>query len=117
MTSAFRVVRRSRSGNGHSSYGWQMIVWINGPLGVGKTSLVRELVRLLPESRVHDPERLGWLLKRSVARLRPRDYQQLAVWRRGTILLAHWAGRGDRTVLIPMTVLDPECLDDLFNGP
>ncbi len=53
-----------------------MIVWINGPFGIGKTSVVRELVGLIPESRVHDPERLGWLLKRTVGRFRPRDYPE-----------------------------------------
>lgn len=91
-------------------------MWTNGPFGVGKTSVVRELVGLVPESRVHDPERLGWLLKRTVGRFRPRDYQHLALWRRGTVLLAHRAGRGGRTVFVPMTVLNPECLDELLNG-
>ncbi|HEU5007532.1 MAG TPA: AAA family ATPase [Jatrophihabitantaceae bacterium] len=93
-----------------------MIVWLNGPFGVGKSSVARELVRLVPKSRIHDPERLGWLLKRTVGRLRPGDYQQLSLWQHGTISRAHRAGRDGRAVFVPMTVLNPEHLDRLLTG-
>lgn len=65
-----------------------MIVWLNGAFGVGKTSAAGELRDVLPQGRLHDPERLGWLLQRTVGRWQPGDYQHLSSWRRGTVWLA-----------------------------
>ena len=41
-----------------------MIVWINGTFGAGKTSTARELVDLIPQSTLFDPELIGGALCR-----------------------------------------------------
>jgi hypothetical protein len=41
-----------------------MLVWINGPFGVGKTAIAFELSRRLPGSAVCDPEHLGYGMRR-----------------------------------------------------
>lgn len=65
----------------HARRLWRVIVWINGVFGVGKTSTAAELVSLLPQMRVCNPERLGWFLQRTVGLLRPGDFQHLHSWR------------------------------------
>lgn len=94
-----------------------MIVWLNGAFGVGKTSAAGELRDVLPQGRLHDPERLGWLLQRTVGRWQPGDYQHLSSWRRGTVWLAGRAARSAGTTLVvPMSVLRPAYLDELLSG-
>jgi hypothetical protein len=60
-----------------------MIVWINGPFGVGKSTMAELLVERWPQATVFDPEHLGFLLR---ARQPPDvvvgDFQDLSVWRR-----------------------------------
>ena len=36
-----------------------MIVWINGAFGAGKTTTARELIELIPNSTLFDPEDIG----------------------------------------------------------
>jgi adenylylsulfate kinase-like enzyme len=43
--------------------GTAVIVWLNGPFGVGKTTTARALVDVLPGSRLLDPEHVGLLLR------------------------------------------------------
>ena len=40
-----------------------MIVWLNGAFGAGKTSTAKELLQLLPNARLYDPEHVGFLLR------------------------------------------------------
>ena len=93
-----------------------MIVWLNGPFGVGKTTVAAELVRRLPGARTFDPERLGWALKRTVGVFRPGDYQHLRLWRQGTIVGASRRARGSGALIVPMTVLCRAHLDELLQG-
>lgn len=39
-----------------------MIVWINGAFGAGKTTTGRELIELIPNSTLFDPEVIGGAL-------------------------------------------------------
>ncbi|MFD5114222.1 NUDIX domain-containing protein [Streptomyces sp. NPDC058391] len=97
-----------------------MIVWVNGAFGAGKTSTARELIDLIPNSTLYDPELLGG----EVARLLPQkrlaevsDYQDLPIWRRLVVdtaaaLLAEVGG----VLVIPMTLLRQEYRDEIFGG-
>lgn len=93
-----------------------MIVWLNGPFGVGKSSTAAQLASLLPKARFVDPERLGGVLHFTIGWLRPGDFQNLWVWRRGTVLLTRWAARRGTVVVVPMSVLRPSVLDELMRG-
>lgn len=60
-----------------------MIVWINGPFGVGKSTAACLLAGLWPGATLFEPEYLGSLLRHwyppdTVV----DDFQDLSVWRR-----------------------------------
>ncbi|MER7829362.1 NUDIX domain-containing protein [Streptomyces sp. NPDC095602] len=97
-----------------------MIVWINGAFGAGKSSAARELIDLIPNSTLYDPELTGGALP---ALLPPDrlsatgDYQDLRIWRRLVVdtaaaLLAEVGG----VLVVPMTVLRQEYRDEIFGG-
>ncbi|MDT9701299.1 NUDIX domain-containing protein [Streptomyces sp. P17] len=97
-----------------------MIVWINGPFGAGKTTTARELIELIPNSTLFDPEVIGGALPHL---LPPKhlaevgDFQDLPIWRRLVIdtaaaMLAELGG----TLVVPMTLLRQEYRDEIFGG-
>lgn len=94
-----------------------MIVWLNGPIGGGKSQLAAELHQALPGSVVADPEEVGALLRRSLAShpSSKGDYQEYPAWRSLTVRwiteLHQYTGG---PVIVPMTVLDPLCATELF---
>jgi hypothetical protein len=90
-----------------------VIVWLNGPFGVGKSTLVGELCRREPGARAFDPERIGWVLKRTIGLVRRGDYQDLPAWRAATVSAAAWQARGADPLLVPMTILRRRYLDEI----
>ncbi|GGV00508.1 ATP/GTP-binding protein [Streptomyces litmocidini] len=97
-----------------------MIVWINGGFGAGKSSTARELVDLIPNSTLYDPELTGGGLRRLLPAKRlaeVEDYQDLPIWRRLVVdtaaaLLAEVGG----VLVVPMTLLRQEYRDEIFGG-
>ncbi|MFD3354187.1 NUDIX domain-containing protein [Streptomyces fradiae] len=95
-----------------------MIVWINGAFGAGKSSAARELIDLIPNSTLYDPELIGG----AVPLLLPPDRLpgtgdpwDLRIWRRLVVdaaaaLLAEVGG----VLVVPMTVLRQEHRDEIF---
>jgi 8-oxo-dGTP pyrophosphatase MutT (NUDIX family)/predicted kinase len=96
------------------------VVWINGAFGAGKTSTARELIELIPNSTLFDPEVIGAGLPHLLPAKRLAevgDYQDLPIWRRLVIdtaaaLLAELGG----TLVVPMTLLRQEYRDEIFGG-
>ncbi|HET9381460.1 MAG TPA: NUDIX domain-containing protein [Streptomyces sp.] len=97
-----------------------MIVWVNGTFGAGKSTTARELIELIPNSTLFDPEVLGGTL---LHLLPPKhlagagDFQDLPIWRRLVIdtaaaMLAELGG----TLVVPMTLLRQEYRDEIFGG-
>ncbi len=97
-----------------------MIVWINGAFGAGKTSAARELVDLIPNSTLYDPELVGAALPGLLPPERLAavdDVQDLPIWRRLVVdtaaaVLAEVGG----VLVVPMTVLRQEYRDEIFGG-
>ncbi|MFF8831445.1 NUDIX domain-containing protein [Streptomyces sp. NPDC015131] len=97
-----------------------MIVWINGAFGAGKTTTARELVDLIPNSTVYDPEVIGGTLRHLLPQKRlaeVTDYQDLPMWRRMVVdtaaaMLAELGG----VLVVPMTLLRQEYRDEIFGG-
>ncbi|MEV5959647.1 NUDIX domain-containing protein [Streptomyces sp. NPDC051987] len=97
-----------------------MIVWVNGAFGAGKTTTARELIELIPNSTLFDPELLGGALTdllpaKYLAEV--GDFQDLPIWRRLVIdtaaaMLAELGG----TLVVPMTLLRQEYRDEIFGG-
>jgi 8-oxo-dGTP pyrophosphatase MutT (NUDIX family) len=97
-----------------------VIVWINGAFGAGKTTTARELIDLIPNSTLFDPELIGgglsYLLPpKHLAEV--TDFQDLPIWRRLVVdtaaaLLAELGG----VLVVPMTLLRQEYRDEIFGG-
>ncbi|WP_018570966.1 NUDIX hydrolase [Streptomyces sp. PsTaAH-124] len=97
------------------------VVWINGTFGAGKSATARELIDLIPNSTLFDPEVIGGLLAQHL--LPPKhlagagDLQDLPIWRRLVIdtaaaMLAELGG----TLVVPMTLLRQDHRDEIFGG-
>ncbi|MFE5755482.1 NUDIX domain-containing protein [Streptomyces massasporeus] len=96
------------------------VVWINGAFGAGKTTTARELIELIPNSTLFDPEVVGGTLAHLLPPKRLAevgDFQDLPIWRRLVIdtaaaMLAELGG----TLVVPMTLLRQEYRDEIFGG-
>ncbi|MGA5413643.1 NUDIX hydrolase [Streptomyces pseudogriseolus] len=97
-----------------------MIVWVNGAFGAGKTTTAHELIELIPNSTLFDPEVIGGALEQLLPPKRLAevgDFQDLPIWRRLVIdtaaaMLAELGG----TLVVPMTLLRQEYRDEIFGG-
>ncbi|MGW7041221.1 NUDIX hydrolase [Streptomyces avermitilis] len=97
-----------------------MIVWINGAFGAGKTTTARELIDLIPNSALFDPEVIGGALTHLLPPKRLAevgDFQDLPIWRRLVVdtaaaMLADLGG----VLVVPMTLLRQEYRDEIFGG-
>ena len=94
-----------------------MIIWINGPFGAGKTTLAEELSARLPDAMTFDPEEVGLMLRHGVTPSPSGDFQDLPFWRSLTVatvleLRKHYG----RTLLVPMTLVRAEYVEDVFGG-
>ncbi|MFF3306160.1 NUDIX domain-containing protein [Streptomyces sp. NPDC002952] len=97
-----------------------MIVWINGAFGAGKTTTARELIDLIPNSTLFDPEVIGGALTHLLPAKRLAevgDFQDLPIWRRLVVdtaaaMLAELGG----VLVVPMTLLRQEYRDEIFGG-
>jgi 8-oxo-dGTP pyrophosphatase MutT (NUDIX family) len=97
-----------------------VIIWVNGAFGAGKSSAAGEMLDLIPESTLYDPEVLGSCLRQLLPEKRLQevtDYQDLAIWRRLVVeaaadLLAEVGG----VLITPMTLLRQDHRDEIFGG-
>jgi hypothetical protein len=94
---------------------------LNGPFGVGKSTVAKVLRREIAGSRLYDPEWVGMILMRL-----PRwmlkgagidDFQYIALWRRFTV----WGIRlfqffASGPVIVPMTFSRRDYFDEVVSG-
>lgn len=94
------------------------VVWINGPLGVGKTTVAEKLVERLPAAVLYDPELVGAMLRHIVpSSLQGSDYQDIPLWRRLVRLLAlQLLADYSRPLVVPMTLVVPAYFDEIVGG-
>jgi hypothetical protein len=101
-----------------SCSGHPMIVWINGPFGIGKSTVAGLLAQRWPRATVFDPEQIGYLLRTwQPGDAEVADFQDLSVWRR----LVRETARGllrdfHRPLIVPMTLLRPAYFDEIVGG-
>jgi predicted kinase len=95
-----------------------MIIFLNGPFGVGKSSVAKALASRLPRSVIFDPEELG----AKVGRLQPEhtttDWQDAPLWRELVIegLRNVKTHAPSSIVIVPMTVWRRNYLEELIRG-
>ena len=95
----------------------RMLVWINGPFGVGKTAVAADLHRRVPGSVICDPEHVGIGMHRMLPRSQRGDYQDLPAWRRSVReLLARTLATYPGPVIAPMTLAEPAYFDEIIGG-
>ena len=91
------------------------VLWINGAFGAGKTSVARTLRRRIPRSVLLDPERIGFVVQRLPGRRRA-DFQLSPLWRRSTVVAIRVAASLADAVIVPMTIVEDDVLDDVIGG-
>ncbi|WP_405908462.1 MULTISPECIES: AAA family ATPase [unclassified Streptomyces] len=92
-----------------------MILWLNGTFGAGKTTTAKELTARIPESRLFDPEQVGYMLWHVLGQ--PREFQDFPPWRGLVVetarqVLDHVGG----TLVVPQTVLNEEYWHEIRTG-
>jgi AAA domain len=60
----------------------EVLVWMNGPFGVGKTTTAERIREHDPRWRIFDPEHVGYLLRANLVGVTFDDFQDLPAWRR-----------------------------------
>ncbi|MGH3148370.1 MAG: AAA family ATPase [Rubrobacter sp.] len=95
-----------------------MILFINGPFGVGKSSVARVLVEESPNAMIYDPEVIGSALRRLPWPIKKaEDFQDYALWRRLVVAVARaLRATSSRTLVIPMTVWRRDYFDPIVAG-
>ncbi|MEY9938569.1 broad-specificity NMP kinase [Streptacidiphilus sp. MAP5-52] len=95
-----------------------MIVFVNGPFGVGKSTTVRLLAADLPKALVIDPEKIGHMLWSQLPEdLREEEFELEPTWPALTrCLIDQAADAYKRTVLVPMTIARPQVFTQIVGA-
>jgi ABC-type branched-subunit amino acid transport system ATPase component len=95
-----------------------MIVWVNGPFGVGKTTVTKLLVERMPNAHVFDTEEIGYALRPTLAAARPvEDFQDWRPWRILSVAaIVEVAEYLDGDIIVPQTVLVRNYWTELLDG-
>ncbi len=97
--------------------GTGMLVWINGPCGVGKTATAFELRRRLPGSVVCDPAHVGYGMRRMLPASLQRMWQDIPAWRQAVRELLRMTLAGhDGPVIVPMMLINPGHFQEIIGG-
>jgi hypothetical protein len=94
------------------------IIWINGPFGVGKTTLARHLAAAIGQSIILDPERLGHMLWDQIpAVFHAEEFEFEPVWRKTLLCMLQSTARTyDWPIIVPMTIARPQVHDEIIGG-
>jgi AAA domain len=94
------------------------LVWINGPFGVGKTTVAQKLIERWPEAILYDPELIGALLRILLpAPLNMGDFQDIPLWRRLVRVTAiEMLSQYEKPLVVPMTLVVPDYFEEIVGG-
>jgi hypothetical protein len=94
-----------------------VIVWLNGAFGAGKTTTGAELLPLIPDSRIFDPETVGYMLQPNLTDHPVSDFQHWPPWRplvvETAIELTRFTGQH---LIAPQTILTRPYLEQILAG-
>ena len=95
-----------------------MIVWVNGPFGVGKTTVSHALACRLPGAHVVNVEKVETMVCAVIpADVPTTDFQDDPVWRitAGTVV-GSVADRSRGPTIVPMTVVEAHYLEEILGS-
>jgi cytidylate kinase len=94
-----------------------MMIWLNGPFGVGKTATAREIAARRPNLSLFDPETVGHMLMANLRGLSVADFQDLPAWRALVPKVASAVATEHGSDLVAFqTVLVASCWAELRRG-
>jgi hypothetical protein len=97
--------------------GTGMLVWINGPEGVGKTATAFELHRRLPGSIVCEPDHVGFGMRRMLPASLQCEWQDIPAWRQAVRdLLRMTLAEHDGPVITPMRLTNPGHFQEIIGS-
>lgn len=122
-TRGLEALERRRAGAPAGGLPWaprslpQVIIWLNGTFGVGKTTTAESLLEALPDARLFDTEDVGHLLRPMLKSTPVEDFQEWPPWRSlivdvATRVLGYSAG----ILVVPQTVLVEHYWDEISAG-
>jgi 2-phosphoglycerate kinase len=92
-----------------------MIIWINGPFGIGKTQTAYELNRRVHDSIVYDPEQIGYFIRKIIPRpISTSDFQDYTFWRSFNKEILNYLDKNNSVVIVPMTLVNPTYYDEII---
>ena len=95
-----------------------MIVWINGPFGIGKTTLASMLALRIENSFVFDPEEVGFMIRKLTPPAQQlSDFQDYPLWRELVVkTILHASSDSQTTVIVPMTLVNKQYHNEIFSS-
>lgn len=95
-----------------------MIIWINGAFGAGKTTTAFDLHIKIKNSRVYDPENVGYFIRKNSppeSELNQGDFQDIELWREINYkMLKLISDKYDGVIIVPMTLVNPQYYDEII---
>ncbi len=95
-----------------------MIIFVNGPFGIGKTTTAYLLVERLPKAMVYDPEVIGSCVQHLLNGMEHADdYQDYVLWRSLTVEVARLLRETyGGSLILPMSVTQHAYYETLMQG-
>jgi hypothetical protein len=100
-----------------------MIIMINGAFGVGKTTVANELLKVINNSMLYDPEEVGFMLRNILieniihSNEKTDNFQDLELWK---VLVVKVAGllkqKYRKNLIVPMTIFNKEYFQYIVQG-
>ncbi|WP_079505039.1 AAA family ATPase [Mesobacillus jeotgali] len=100
-----------------------MIIMINGAYGAGKTTIANELLNIIDNSMIFDPEAVGYMLRHIITdeiklpEEKTDNFQDIGIWK---VLVVETAKniklQYNKNLIVPMTIFNKEYYQYILNG-
>jgi adenylate kinase family enzyme len=100
-----------------------MIIMINGAFGAGKTTIADELLNIIDNSMIFDPEEVGFMLRNIITEEiklpeeKTNNFQDIGIWKTLVVDVAKRLKRQyNKNIIVPMTIYNKEYYQYIVNG-
>ena len=96
----------------------QMIIWLNGAFGSGKTQTAYELHRRLRNSYVYDPENIGFFIRDNIpGGIKKSDFQDYPMWREFNVKMIDYISENyNGHIIVPMTITNKQYYNEIIQS-